>query len=89
MNDCTVLNRAVQRYSWEFLFRNLTITHKTDVPLLSTVEIEIADEPAENLCDEYPQLDKDVNYEACKWIFFLNFLLTLTPGIRLLSSSEF
>ncbi|XP_037046668.1 beta-hexosaminidase subunit alpha-like [Bradysia coprophila] len=64
VNDCAILNRAMQRYSWEFLFRNLTVTPGNDLPILSTVEIEISNEPTKNFCDEYPQLDTDMDYEA-------------------------
>lgn len=67
VNDCDVLNRALRRYSWEFLFRNLSVVPANDLYILSIVEVEIASEP-ENLCDKYPQLEMDLEYEACKYL---------------------
>lgn len=66
VNDCAILNKAVQRYSWEFLFRNLSVTPGNNLPILSTVDVEIGDELV-NLCNEYPQLETDIEYEACKY----------------------
>ncbi|KAJ6643163.1 Beta-hexosaminidase subunit beta [Pseudolycoriella hygida] len=63
VNDCEVLNRALKRYSWEFLFRNLSVTPGNHLPILSTVEVEISN-GSENQCDAYPQLVKDLEYEA-------------------------
>lgn len=33
MNDCAVLNRALKRYFWEFLFRNLSVIPGNDLPV--------------------------------------------------------
>src|ERR1700744_3590326 len=70
VSDCAILNRALQRYSWEFLFRNLTVVPGNDLPILSTVEVEIAAN-SENLCETYPQLETDGEYEACNSFSFL------------------
>lgn len=64
VNDCGILNRALQRYSWEFLFRNLSVVPANNLAVLSKIEVEIA-AGSENLCETYPQLDTDLEYEAC------------------------
>lgn len=66
VNDCVILNRALQRYSWEFLFRNLSVIPGNVSPILSVIEIDIAAGLDENLCSTYPQLETvDGEYEAC------------------------
>lgn len=66
VNDCDILNRAIRRYSWEFLFRNLTVIPGNDLPILSTIQIEIGDK---HMFDTYPQLETNIEYEACKFFF--------------------
>lgn len=67
VNVCGILNRALQRYSWEFLFRNVSVVPGSNLPVLSTVEVEIA-VGSENLCETYPQLDTtDEEYESCNY----------------------
>lgn len=72
VSDCAILNRALKRYSWEFLFRNLTVVPGNNLPILSTVEVEIA-ASSENLCETYPQLETDGEYEACNYLIFYYF----------------
>ena len=65
VTDCPLLNKAFERYSWEFLFHDVPVQPDPAYNVLTEVVVEIPNGAA-NLCTEFPNLDKNPAYEACK-----------------------
>ncbi|OXA43918.1 beta-hexosaminidase subunit alpha [Folsomia candida] len=63
--ECPLLSTAFARYDAKFLFRNVEVTPSSSTPLLSRVLVNIPENAAQNLCNDYPKLytEEDRNYE--------------------------